>query len=250
MRSTISHNRSKSVHFLLLPKFISFPTLNAPRSLLFDLMDASRPRRNTSGQSLNSNTLWRPLIALAIGAAMTIALLYINLSAALADIADLTLRQQSNETAVRPIQAPSTDDPFLEPAPSPPPAPSWDTLVVVLATTGPDAIGWDGSPAHLPGNPRVCIDPAPFGAQCTMHATDGLAACLAIPGCAALTCPDPAPYVAPRTDIHSHGPVCQVRRPPPALTTQSGKERRPPMHAARSIYSCCNFAPHVAPPGP
>ncbi len=148
---------------------------------------------------------------------MTIALLYINLSAAIAHIDDLELRHQSNETASHPIKAStaSTDAPLPEPTESPPPAPSWDTLVVVLATTGPDAIGWDGSPTHLPGNPRVCIDPAPFGAQCTMHGTDALAACLAISGCAALTCPDPAPYVAPRADIRSHGPVCQVRRPPP-----------------------------------
>jgi hypothetical protein len=139
---------------------------------------------------------------------MTVALLYFNLSAAIAHIDDLALRQQSNATAAHPIKVSLIDAPLLEP--TPPPTPSWETLVVVFATTGPDAIGWDGTPTHLPGNPRICIDPAPFGAQCTMHATDGLAACLAIPGCAAITCPDPAPYVAPRTDIHSHGPVCQV----------------------------------------
>jgi len=73
-------------------------------------------------------------------------------------------------------------------------------------------VGYSGVPPHAPGNPKHCIDPPPFGEQCTMHAVDALRACLALPGCASLTCPAPEPYVG--EDIARRGisgPVCQAR---------------------------------------
>jgi hypothetical protein len=117
-----------------------------------------------------------------------------------------------------------TPQPTVPAVPAVPSVPIWSSLSIVLATSGPDAVGWDGAPAHVAGNPHICVDPAPFGSQCTMHATDALSACLAIPGCAALTCPDPAPYNSPRPDLRTHGPVCQARRTPSAQAWLAGKD--------------------------
>lgn len=44
-----------------------------------------------------------------------------------------------------------------------------------------------------------------------MHALNALLSCARQKGCLALTCPDPAPYVQPRPDLRSTGPVCQAR---------------------------------------
>jgi hypothetical protein len=57
---------------------------------------------------------------------------------------------------------------------------------------------------------EVCIDPPPFGEQCTMLEDHAITSCLLLPACVALTCPDPSPYLVQRTDGIS-GPVCQAR---------------------------------------
>ena len=79
-----------------------------------------------------------------------------------------------------------------------------------LATwsTGPDSIGW--SPDQLPSDPRWCITPPPFGKQCTLLRTVALAACLQMPSCVALTCPDPAEsHIGRKPGVT--GPICQAR---------------------------------------
>lgn len=74
------------------------------------------------------------------------------------------------------------------------------------AERGFDAIGWTG----LMSDPKYgCITPPPFGQQCTLPRAMAIAACMAMEGCVAITCPDP---------LESHigtrgitGPVCQLR---------------------------------------
>ena len=97
--------------------------------------------------------------------------------------------------------------------------------MVLLFQKGPDAAGFSGVPLHAPGNPRVCIDPPPFGNQCTMHAVDAIRACLSLAGCAAVTCPAPEPYVnedPARRGIS--GAVCQARSVPSAAAWLGGKD--------------------------
>ena len=64
-------------------------------------------------------------------------------------------------------------------------------IFVADASVGPDAIGWAGAAAGVPHDPTLCIHPPPFGTQCTVHRHAAIAACLALPRCIALTCPDP-----------------------------------------------------------
>jgi hypothetical protein len=121
----------------------------------------------------------------------------------------------------------SAAEPAVLPSRSPAPAPAkyvppFD-VVVILLHAGPNAVGWSGSPPHTPGDQKLCIDPAPFGAQCTMHARDAVHACLSLPGCAALTCPDPAPYLADAGRGIS-GPVCQARSVPSAAAWLGGAD--------------------------
>ena len=77
----------------------------------------------------------------------------------------------------------------------------------------PDAIGWVPSgPLH---HQSLCINPAPFGRQCTMHERDAIVSCLGLAGCNALTCPAPAPYITPSADNKRRGikaAICQARR--------------------------------------
>ena len=77
----------------------------------------------------------------------------------------------------------------------------------------PDAIGWVPSgPLH---HQSLCINPAPFGRQCTMHERDAIVSCLGLAGCNALTCPAPAPYITPSVDNKRRGikaAICQARR--------------------------------------
>ncbi len=95
--------------------------------------------------------------------------------------------------------------------------------MVLLFQKGPDAAGFSGVPLHAPGNPRVCIDPPPFGTQCTMHAVDAIRACLSLPGCAAVTCPAPEPYVNEDPSRRGiSGPVCQARSVPSAVAWLGG----------------------------
>ncbi|KAL1529515.1 hypothetical protein AB1Y20_000461 [Prymnesium parvum] len=71
-----------------------------------------------------------------------------------------------------------------------------------------DSIGWAG----LPHDPQYrCIHPPPFGQQCTLLRRDALLSCLIMPGCVALTCPDPSEsHIGRKPGIT--GPICQARR--------------------------------------
>ena len=71
------------------------------------------------------------------------------------------------------------------------------TTKVKLVSAGPssDAIGWQGTAKDIMTDPKYCITPAPFGQQCTAFKKDAIYACLSIPKCTALTCPDDPTYV-------------------------------------------------------
>tara|TARA_B110001452_G_C15232078_1_gene426737 strand:+ start:2195 stop:2884 length:690 start_codon:yes stop_codon:yes gene_type:complete len=74
-------------------------------------------------------------------------------------------------------------------------------------SVGPNAIGWAG----MPHDPRWCITPPPFGKQCTLLRSVAMLACLRMPGCIALTCPDPAEsHIGRKPGVT--GPICQARR--------------------------------------
>ena len=69
-----------------------------------------------------------------------------------------------------------------------------------------DSIGWSG----LPHNKAFgCIDPPPFGKQCTILRGWALPACMAMEGCVAFTCPEPGESHIGERGID--GPVCQLR---------------------------------------
>ena len=79
---------------------------------------------------------------------------------------------------------------------------------VQLATwsSGPDSIGWAG----LPHDARWCITPPPFGRQCTLLRSVAMPACLQLPACMALTCPDPSEsHIGRKPGVT--GPICQAR---------------------------------------
>ncbi len=78
----------------------------------------------------------------------------------------------------------------------------------VHVTMSPDAIS--SSRAHIPHDPRYCIDPPPFGDQCTMHAKDALGACAVLATCVGLVCPDPAPYRRGVPHKRIRGPICHA----------------------------------------
>jgi hypothetical protein len=82
-------------------------------------------------------------------------------------------------------------------------------LWLARTTRGPDSIGWAGL-AH--DRAAGCIHPPPFGTQCTLLREDALAACLTrLPGCVAITCPDPREsHIGRKPGIT--GPICQARR--------------------------------------
>jgi len=82
-------------------------------------------------------------------------------------------------------------------------------IFVADASVGPDAIGWAGAAAGVPHDPTLCIHPPPFGTQCTVHRHAAIAACLALPRCIALTCPDPRESHIGTRGIA--GPICQAR---------------------------------------
>ena len=79
--------------------------------------------------------------------------------------------------------------------------------LLITWSIGPNAIGWAG----LPHDPHWCITPPPFGKQCTLLRSVSMLACLRMPGCVALTCPDPAEsHIGRKPGIT--GPICQARR--------------------------------------
>lgn len=85
-----------------------------------------------------------------------------------------------------------------------PPPSRW----LVSLQRSPHSIGWDG----LPHDAKYkCIHPSPFGNQCTLLQRDAIVACLKMPGCEALTCPEPAEsHIGRKPGIT--GPICQARR--------------------------------------
>ena len=73
-------------------------------------------------------------------------------------------------------------------------------------TTGSDSIGW----SSLPHDNRWCITPPPFGRQCTLLRPVAMLACISMPWCVALTCPDPAEsHIGRKAGVT--GPICQAR---------------------------------------
>ena len=69
-----------------------------------------------------------------------------------------------------------------------------------------DSIGWGG----LPHDPAVCINPPPFGKQCTLLRSEAVSVCLRMQGCVALTCPDPKEsWIGRKQGVT--GPICQAR---------------------------------------
>jgi len=77
----------------------------------------------------------------------------------------------------------------------------------VRIRSGPDSIGWAG----LPSDPRYgCLDPPPFGKQCTLPRALALAACLSMPRCVAVVCPSQEPY-RPGGGGKVPEPICQLR---------------------------------------
>ena len=69
-----------------------------------------------------------------------------------------------------------------------------------------DSIGYKS----LPSDPTYgCITPPPFGAQCTLPREIALAACIAMPRCVAITCPEQAESHIGERGIT--GPICQLR---------------------------------------
>jgi hypothetical protein len=86
------------------------------------------------------------------------------------------------------------------------------TAVLLTGGLSGDAINWMES--DIPHSRKACINPAPFGTQCTQHAALSLHACLLDAQCHSVTCPSPEPYVHdvahPRRD-GIKGAVCQLR---------------------------------------
>ena len=121
-----------------------------------------------------------------------------------------------------------------------PTPPTW----VAHAQRVPDSIGWAG----LPSDPSFgCITPPPFGRQCTLPRDVALAACMAMPRCVAITCPDPSESHIGTRGIS--GPVCQLRssrtpnerghgmcKPGGCINVALSRIRRPPsLHNWRSL---------------
>ena len=103
--------------------------------------------------------------------------------------------------------------------------PSNVRAVLVEHVRSADAISWIGLRDDLPtknGDEKMCIDPPPFGQQCTMHKRDAVTSCLrqqvarkigehGAMSCRAVTCPDDGPYRKGVAHLKITGPICQAR---------------------------------------
>lgn len=92
-----------------------------------------------------------------------------------------------------------------------------------------------------------CITPPPFGEQCTLPLDAAIAACMAMPRCVAITCPDVAESHIGTRGIR--GPICQLRssrvanekghgmcRPGGCINVALTRIRRPPgFHGWRAM---------------
>lgn len=80
---------------------------------------------------------------------------------------------------------------------------------------GADAISWLGAQEDVAHHSATCLQPPPFAAQCTVHATEALHTCLQLRSCRSFTCPDPTPYRSspnkPRRRDQIAAPICQAR---------------------------------------
>ena len=76
-------------------------------------------------------------------------------------------------------------------------------IVVRVETGSRDAISSD-----LGSDARYCLTPPPFGHQCTVLLQDAVGACVAMPLCVGLVCPDVSAYSRRR---FRGGAICQAR---------------------------------------
>ena len=89
------------------------------------------------------------------------------------------------------------------------PAATQEAVLVQHVRTD-DSIQWieGNDTAHTPSKPLLCIDPAPYGQQCTMHMKDAVFSCLSqLSVCKALVCPD-------KRETQGRGELCQIRGNP------------------------------------
>jgi len=109
---------------------------------------------------------------------------------------------------------------------------------------GPDTINWLGAQLDVPHHSSLCINPPPFGAQCTMHAQHSLRACLLLRSCRSLACPDPQPYQPVdrrgRRRDNIAGPICQARSTSSVEEWRSGS-RLASHHGMCAPNGCHNF---------
>lgn len=109
---------------------------------------------------------------------------------------------------------------------------------------GPDTINWLGAQLDVAHHSSLCINPPPFGAQCTMHAQHSLRACLLLRSCRSLACPDPQPYQPVdrrgRRRDNIAGPICQARSTSSVEEWRSGS-RLASHHGMCAPNGCHNF---------
>ena len=108
----------------------------------------------------------------------------------------------------------------------------------------PDAIEWRGKAADVPHHKDFgCIDPPPFGQQCTVHASGALHACLAAiranSECHSFSCPSPEPYTRGQRRDGISGPICQLRAV--QLRAWHAGAARARRHGMCSAQGCRNF---------
>lgn len=128
--------------------------------------------------------------------------------------------------------------------------------ILLQHINSPDSIGWING-GDVPHNGTYCIDPPPFGTQCTVHMKDSITACLSMSSsssndkknvnCHAITCPDPTPYLDATSQENVnrgiHGAVCQMRGSVSSI--QQWKESTKPIneknHGMCQPDGCHNF---------
>lgn len=71
-----------------------------------------------------------------------------------------------------------------------------------------NSIGWSSKQDPLHQKNNQCIDPAPFGRQCTVHRRDAILSCLNAK-CDAVICPDQKPYFNGKPAKGIKGPICK-----------------------------------------
>jgi hypothetical protein len=86
-------------------------------------------------------------------------------------------------------------------------APTIDAVRIDF-TRSMNSVGWR---LHdIMHEPALCIHPAPFGNQCTVHRQSAIASCLALQ-CKSVICPDQKPYIKGKPKKGIRGAICQLR---------------------------------------